>query len=220
MDNNYRFELKVPLSIEQLCDIRYWHRSTAPEFRKIYPDRVVNNIYFDSPFYDAFNDNSFGISDRVKCRLRWYGENNADAQPQFELKFRKAGLGFKRTQYFMADELNIYPLNSLYARLRQKLQPAYKEYLDKSHRPTIFNYYHREYYATKDDIRMTIDSKICHAWIRNAGIHTSELKKSTVHSILEFKFPKEKQRLSNTYLHRLPFRFEKNSKYVNAVNEY
>ena len=220
MDNTYRFELKVPLSIEQLCDIRYWYRSNALEFKKIYPNRIVNNIYFDSPFFEAFNDNSYGISERFKCRLRWYGENDSSSQLQFELKLRKAGLGFKHTQCFTTDELLIYPINALYSRLRQKLKPAYKEYLDKLNRPTIFNCYHREYYANKEDIRMTIDTRIYHAWISNKRIHKSELKKSAVHSILEVKFPKVKQRLVNSYLSQLPFRFERNSKYVNAVNQY
>ena len=42
-------------------------------FSKEYPDRVVNNLYFDSPDLDNYFDNLSGLSHRSKVRLRWYG---------------------------------------------------------------------------------------------------------------------------------------------------
>ena len=39
-----------------------------------FPDRIVNNVYFDTPDLAAFEANLWGAPERRKCRLRWYGE--------------------------------------------------------------------------------------------------------------------------------------------------
>ena len=46
--------------------------------RKIYPDRQINNIYFDSNGLQCYHDNVHGVSERKKFRVRWYGEDVFD----------------------------------------------------------------------------------------------------------------------------------------------
>ena len=42
-------------------------------FQKLFPDRQVNNIYFDTMGLEFFKQSHEGSSPRVKIRLRWYG---------------------------------------------------------------------------------------------------------------------------------------------------
>ena len=67
-------------------------------FRKIFPDRKVNNIYFDNIELSAYFDNVNGIADRQKIRVRWYGDDIFKIeQPKLEIKIKSNQLGFKKT---------------------------------------------------------------------------------------------------------------------------
>ena len=41
-------------------------------FKKTFPERVVNSIYFDTDIYQDVWDNINGFGNRKKIRLRWY----------------------------------------------------------------------------------------------------------------------------------------------------
>ena len=60
------------IEYESLC---HWLRMHPSGFVKSYPDRQVNNVYFDSWDYRAFAENLAGISQRSKVRYRWYGND-------------------------------------------------------------------------------------------------------------------------------------------------
>ena len=48
-------------------------------FKKIYSNRSVNSIYFDTYNLDCLWDNINGFSNRDKFRVRWYNKlNNSD----------------------------------------------------------------------------------------------------------------------------------------------
>ena len=48
-------------------------------FRKLYKNRTVNSIYFDTHNLDCLWDNINGFSNRYKYRVRWYNTiNNSD----------------------------------------------------------------------------------------------------------------------------------------------
>ncbi len=51
-----------------------------------YPDRWVNNIYFDNINFDLFNMSVEGQSKRNKVRLRWYGDFYNIEKPTLEQK--------------------------------------------------------------------------------------------------------------------------------------
>ena len=69
--------------------------------RKIYPDRQINNIYFDTPDLNNYFDNIDGNMDRMKIRIRWYGDcfKYID-KPVLELKIKRGLLG-KKIKCFM-----------------------------------------------------------------------------------------------------------------------
>ena len=50
---------------------------------KIYPERIVNSIYYDTKNLDLYNDSEEGITPRKKFRVRSY---NNDLSKNFEIK--------------------------------------------------------------------------------------------------------------------------------------
>jgi len=73
-------------------------RSHPAGLRKIFPDRQINNIYFDTPGLTAYHENVVGVASRKKFRVRWYGsEKEAIQNPHLEIKIKDNELGFKKT---------------------------------------------------------------------------------------------------------------------------
>ena len=60
-----------------------------------YPDRQVNNIYFDSLVHHSFCENIFGSSSKSKVRLRWYGEFRNPENSSLEIKCKRNQLNWK-----------------------------------------------------------------------------------------------------------------------------
>ena len=63
---------------------------------KSYPDRWVNNIYFDNINLDLFNQSIEGISRRTKVRLRWYGDFHNIENSILELKLKSGHKNMKK----------------------------------------------------------------------------------------------------------------------------
>ena len=93
-----RRERKYPLSAGELRQFRWWHRSQGRAFTRTFPNRTVNNIYFEPPDWASYGDNVSGVSDRTKCRLRWYDEVETAEEATFEVKHRRNAVGQKRQE--------------------------------------------------------------------------------------------------------------------------
>ena len=58
-------------------------------FKKLYPDRIINSLYFDTDDLKNVWDNINGFSDRLKIRLRWYGSPKKLIEPILEIKSKR-----------------------------------------------------------------------------------------------------------------------------------
>ena len=160
-------------------------------FKKIYLNRRVNSIYYDTIDLNCLWDNINGYSNRNKYRVRWY--NNIDnSEVFFERKTKinqttqkiKLSLGKFKTQ----NDLNNF----------LKTQ----EFVNKIFKITTLNLvkvlnisYDRDYYIdTENKLRITFDQRIC------------------AHQDSEGKFFKNFVNLNNNIL-ELKY-LDKNSKYV------
>ena len=65
---------------------------------KVFPNRLVNSIYFDNDIYDSVNQNLDGINDKIKFRVRWYGKKNIIQQPTLEIKIKKDFQSIKKNK--------------------------------------------------------------------------------------------------------------------------
>jgi hypothetical protein len=91
-----RYERKYRIDNLDLAELRQALRSHPLSFRKLFPDRQVNNIYLDTPDLHFFRENLDGVAERRKYRIRWYGPNlNFASKPVLEVKLKQAELGEK-----------------------------------------------------------------------------------------------------------------------------
>ena len=72
-----RLEIKFVSNEKNVDVIENWLKLNPAGFYRPYPDRWVNNVYFDTHDYFAFNENLTGASCRTKLRYRWYGRSTS-----------------------------------------------------------------------------------------------------------------------------------------------
>ncbi|MBK7410790.1 MAG: VTC domain-containing protein [Saprospirales bacterium] len=183
----------------------------APSF----PDRKIHNIYFDTSSLDTYHENAFGVGQRKKFRLRWYGDTDwPEGKAVFEIKERYLEQGKKTT--YAVDPGPPDDFQGLLYRLR-----ALKG-IPSALQPVLGNSYARAYYGLSNgSFRITID------WdqqFRGLLFQHSQRGMLSPFSwiadpavILELKYDAELDEEIDPILQNLPFRFSKNSKYVQGV---
>ena len=92
--NNLRIERKF---VYQAGDNSYEYFLINGMFKKIYPKRRVNSIYFDNESLKNVWDNINGFSNRVKIRLRWYNYLN-DSEVYLEEKKKNKFFNNKKSK--------------------------------------------------------------------------------------------------------------------------
>jgi len=205
-----RFERKYRITHLTKSTVEQAVKLHPAGFQKIFPNRQVNNIYFDTPDYQTYRHNVDGANQRKKYRLRWYGTDlQAITNSRFEIKIKHNELGAKEIALFEDT-----PLSKL-AQITQQVNQQTNRLLHLS--PTLLNTYQRSYFGTSNGkFRITVD------WDLN---YYSPLTKTTFTQrpfaekavILELKYEEVDDQLAKDIFQYLPFRQTKNSKYVMGV---
>lgn len=203
-----RYERKFPsqyLSFSALEQLVLLH---PLGFRKIFPDRRVNNIYFDTAGWQTFYENLAGVSCRTKYRLRWYGqERQRLAGAGFELKKKENLLGTK-INYELPEKINWADIPAILHEI-----PALRE---KALMPTLVNSYKRAYYQSADDkFRLTLDRHLrCGPYL-----HQELALRAFPEELLvaELKYAAEDDALLDTFTQYWPLRSDRFSKYVSGM---
>jgi SPX domain protein involved in polyphosphate accumulation len=205
-----RYELKYNIELLQAKEISSVIKLHPAAFTKAYPDRYINNIYFDAADFLFYHDNVNGAPDRKKIRLRWYGdEPYHKSKCTLEIKNKQRQLGWKNSSNFSTDALS--NLNELSTEIN-KLNKFPIEL-----RPALQNRYKRSYYESHDRLfRITIDSQQAFATpsFNNTFLPTNKV----YNTVMELKFEKEDWQYLEDITDFIPFRQTKNSKYVNGIN--
>jgi len=204
-----RYERKYKIERLSLPLVHQSIRLHPAGFRKIFPDRQVNNIYFDTTDYNTYKDNVMGIAERRKFRIRWYGKNlELISNPHFEIKIKNNQLGDKlihQLKDFTIDDLDF---------ITNKIQTLSNTF--KPLHPTLFNSYHRSYFGTPDKkFRITIDSQMSYHSMRNHNIKTDRIKDEEI--VLELKYDQNLDAQTDRITQYFPFRLTKSSKYVTGM---
>tara|TARA_B100001063_G_C16615712_1_gene478058 strand:- start:36 stop:698 length:663 start_codon:yes stop_codon:yes gene_type:complete len=201
----YRNELKYILSKQDYFKILKILSSIG--FTKYHEPNVVNNVYFDLNKI-AFNENVEGYSNRMKCRIRWYGLNMLDNSINLELKIKRGHAGkkiIKRLNTSNFKDLNLIKDEIIKISLKHNLQI-------ENLNPNVQNQYYREYFIKDNSIRLTLDSNI--KYFKYNEPQLGEYWSKTY--VLEIKFD-TKLEPNLDFVSRLGLRLEKNSKYVNGL---
>ncbi|MFC1690846.1 polyphosphate polymerase domain-containing protein [Nanoarchaeota archaeon] len=191
-------------------------------FSEIYHERVVNNIYLDSESLENYNDNLIGMGQRLKVRIRWYGETRGLVKkPVLEIKIKSNELGTKRS----------FPLKPFKVDKNLSLSFIIEKVISESNLPldviehlkslkfALLNKYKRKYFSSHDKkYRMTLDFDLEFYTIhQHSNPFIERIKSDFV--ILEVKYSKSDDDGAENIINNLPFRLTKSSKYVSGIDE-
>jgi len=218
--NNFRYERKFFINHFTRQEVDSFIRFHPAAFFEIYYERRVNNIYLDSFDMSSYFHNVTGMENRVKIRVRWYGDLLGEVRsPVLELK-AKTGLVCQKTSF----SLEGFRLDSGFSRI--DLQDAIR----RSDMPdrlkmdlscmdfSLLNSYRRRYYLSADKkYRITLDSGL--EFYSIAGFANTSLDKSMVHVsvILEAKYDAAYDDGAEKITSFFPWRMTKSSKYIMGI---
>ena len=220
MEDSKRIELKATLRSTDIYKLEQWILSETT-LSSLFPDRQINNIYFETDRYSSAIDNIDGVSKRTKVRYRWYGppEETNISNGFLEFKRKRNNVGWKEQHPVLFHE----GVSSSYKDIIRDISNSLplKRQLEFSYYnlPFILNSYSRKYYSTDNKkIRVTLDSSI-DAFDQRWGAEINRIKRITLPSIIivEFKFAVEDKEIAVQLMKRFPFRISKHSKYITSV---
>ena len=219
LGRNLRFEVKFVTSPTRLPWIEQWVGSHAAGFFEPYPERQVNNVYFDTFDLWTYRENLSGASSRSKVRFRWYGAANQAERGALEVKRRVRALGWKLTYPTGAVALEGVRWRDVQEHLRTLLPREGRLWLDEHPAAVIVNRYRRRYFESANRrIRVTVDwdQAVFDQRMRSVPNFTraANLPDSMV---VEFKFVAQDRPLASETLQTFPLRISRNSKYVIGV---
>ena len=217
--NQFRYERKFTAEGYSRQRILYYIKNHPALFREIFHKRQVNNIYFDTPAKQYYDDNVIGLAARKKIRIRWYGEVFGTIhQPKLEFKIKQGLVGDKWTFNLPPFELtrntsinweDLFRRADLPAPIREQLREL---------SPNLLNFYHRSYFRSADQrFRLTLDSQLGF-YLLNRTFHNFSIERQSksLH-ILELKYNLQAAEAADTISNHFPFRMDKFSKYVTGL---
>ena len=217
---NLRYEKKFIAQGFTLAEVLARVKRHPSTFREVYPPRVVNNIYLDSPSRRDYHDHVNGVANRSKTRVRWYGERfEAADRPMLERKMKRGMVSAKEAH-------PLPPLTINGARLRSLLETAFDSavlppMLHSALRlvePALFNRYVRHYFLSSDGrFRLTVDSDLQFACLPHDHRPAIVPWSPAVTLIIELKFQPELAEDAALVTNALPFRVARFSKYVVGI---
>ena len=185
---------------------------------KLWPDRQVNSIYFDSANLDNLLDNLAGIKHRFKHRLRWYGNDNLNHRGNsalfFEVKEKAGSSGRK-----IIHKINSTPKNTVTHDFILKCIEGRLRKVD-AHRfstPQIQCSYIRSYYQLQNGIRVTLDRSINFFPLKNSMALSVGHKFTFDRAVVELKFPLQLEAEARDFLNDANLQPTRHSKYVSGM---
>ena len=182
-------------------------------FKKIYNDRYVNSLYFDFPILPSVKENYYGLTEKRKYRVRWYGNKNIIKEPILEIK-KKNGWENEK-ELINLDNFNECKISQI--ENIKKLQYEINKKLNFKNEiiPLVSTHYLRKYFVSnKKSIRVTIDRFIETGEVLNHRFIRRHIDLKNM--IFEMKYDERYDDfVKNKLVHK--YRISKNSKFINAL---
>jgi hypothetical protein len=168
----------------------------------------------------AYQDKLIGISDRLKVRIRWYGELfGLIKEPVLELKIKRGSLAgklrFPLASFHLDRGYSLRLQQDIFA--KSDIPEMLIDYL-KTLKFTLLNRYHRKYFQSTDHkFRITIDFDM--ESYRIDPVANCFVEKSTDHAdtILELKYSDKDDEEARFITDLFPMRMTRSSKYVTGI---
>jgi VTC domain len=217
---NLRYEYKMIADRTLLPDVLSIIRQHRAMFRLQYGNRIVNNIYFDSPSLKSYNDHINGSAHREKKRIRWYGNpTSVIEKPVLERKIKRGTVGEKLSETLKPlalDNSGPWPIPGK-ALLESKTNADAIHWQLRSTVPILALRYERYYFTSADNrYRITVDANLEYFGLLTAAEQTRSVSNSPV--IIEIKYNKIHADHAMDITNGLPFRIDRFSKYIFALH--
>ena len=215
-----RYERKFLITDYSHLDVEQIIKFHPACFSEIFEERTVNNIYFDTLGLTNYFDNIDGSQNRLKVRIRWYGELFGQiSKPVLEYKIKKGLMGKKEShllQSFILDEK--FDKSQIEMALENaSISLEIKNEL-LSLKPYLLNNYKRKYFLSANKkFRITIDHHLTYYAIGYNG--NNFINKSIDYSavVMELKYDASDEDEAKNVGSQLPFKMTKNSKYLQGL---
>lgn len=218
-----RYERKFVVNKFDATQLECIIRNHPLSFREIHRKRQINNIYLDTIDLNTYFDNVYGNSNRVKVRIRWYGDTFGRIEsPVLELKIKSGLAGSKNSFPLSAFTLDKnFSQDTLNKMLDESDIPGWVSEKLAKYRPVLLNSYFRKYFSSADkSIRITIDDSMTYYGIssRNNNFIRKHVDRQSV--IVEMKYSLDAADIASQVGQHLPLRMTKSSKYVNGIEKF
>lgn len=206
---SWRYEIKYLVEPDQWFQIKQMLAMHPASFKTIYPDRIVNNVYYDTPNFATCQDNMSGVAVRRKYRHRWYGNpEDKFTESVFEIKIKNNALG--RKESFKISNLDSSGLITA----AQLPAPFSSLHLI----PVLQNQYLRSYYLNAEgNFRLTIDRNIKYQKGLDFALADRSYGIEDHRMVIELKFGQDDIKRQKEITQYIPFRTTKHSKYVTGI---
>lgn len=215
----FRHERKFLIESYTAKDVEQMIKFNPACFTEIYHPRRINNIYFDSLSFDSYFGNVEGDTQRVKARIRWYGDLFGEVKNAvLELKIKNGLLGTKEHYPLGAFRLDKdFSKQEIVRALESGQVPLNVRDAMLAMHPALLNSYSRKYYLSADkQLRLTIDKDLEFYRI-SYGSNTFLNKVQTAQVVVELKYDVFQEAVAEKVSNGFPFRMTKNSKYLQGV---
>jgi len=217
----FRYEKKAIVELDK-SEMEDVIKHNPAFFSELFHERKVNNIYFDSLNFNNYSEHISGNTNRLKIRIRWYGEIFGKIEkPVLEIKIKRGQLGRK-----ISFPLKSFTFDKTFSQRFFKREIISKSDLPSwlceillSNSPTLLNSYKRKYFISKDKkYRITLDSDFLFLKIESSNNLFAEKIVNKEILILELKYNQEAHSGAHFLTQHFPFRFEASSKYIIGLN--
>jgi len=217
---NPRYERKFTIQGLALPQVLALVRRHPAAFHEAYPSRLVNNVYLDTPGLTSYHDHVNGAPNRVKIRVRWYGNSEGEIPcPILERKLKRGMVGGKMAKPLPRLHLNGEGVRPQLARALASdgLPENWRAGL-RCLQPSLFSRYRRHYFVSADNrFRLTIDSELSFAAPQNGT--RSGVKLNWPLIVVELKFAPEHAEAAPLVTNPFPFRIARCSKYILGIEQ-
>lgn len=217
-----RYERKFFIPSMSVQEVEHILKKNSAFFTEIFEPRFINNIYFDSIDKKSFFDNVDGVLNRIKFRIRWYGDLFGKIEkPVLEVKGKEGLLGYKEIyslkSFTFDKDFNIDRVSALL-----KDSPDLPPYVAERMAtlvPMLVNRYKRKYFSSAfGDFRATIDKGMEYYAVNETFNNFFDKVTDDNNSILELKYSPEDDDKANNITKHFPFRVTKSSKYTTGID--
>lgn len=218
--HNWRYERKFFISALDKYEIESLVKLHPALFSEIHHERYVNNIYFDSIAMANYHDNLDGKSQRMKIRIRWYGDLLGTIKhPVLEIKTKNGVVGSKifypLETILINESLTIETIRKIF---KESRIPDVLKLCLLDLKFSLLNCYKRKYFLSADKkFRITIDSDLRFLRLSPLSNTFSHVLVDHTNTILELKYEQEVNDYAERITNYFPFRMTKSSKYMAGV---